>query len=637
MSDLRVLFDGIEVDDPTNWIDMESSLKDDDALRAILLIENTTFDFIGSAFDYIQAKIAEGFCSSIDVSIQSACNETYSDLILGRIFVSDVVINEKTCVASIKLRDRSFYASINNNKNVDVIPTTNQTKNLLPMTTATVYNLDVYGLNNALLSSNVPSYRIFELLRTCITFLTDGSVGFASTLFDIGGDFEGWCVTNGKMLRTVAVAEMTSTTFEKIIKELNARVPIRFTIDDPYGSPVFRIEYESYFRNETSTALIIDNIYEITRKFATEKLYSSIRVGSTITDTDVTLSFPESIRFLGFYDEKYTVVGKCNIDLTLDLSGDWIVSSNVIEDVTTNGNQGYDDNIFLFASTLTDASNGRTTNSNFLSLDPPLYYYNESLTNQAIINRYLGAFPNNLAAFAGAQGDGIFKAYLGSALAFGTGSVVDNSVNTTNVAVNTGSYFDGTDRFTAAVSGVYDISMFIEADVTSFSGTRADIAMRIRQFDSAGNLINTAIPRSVGGGSIFAYFTTGIVSRSLTARIVMNAGDYLNLSFTKVDSFGTLSSGSLTLNTYWQCDENTVGGGIFAESDYRDYPVNIFEFEYPLTKAQWDAIRNMPEGKILFSMSYTDHRGAYIKEIKYNHMTGVSTFSLINSATQNAS
>lgn len=235
------------------------------------------------------------------------------------------------------------------------------------------------------------------------------------------------------------------------------------------------------------------------------------------------------------------------------------------------------------------------------------------------------------------QGDGIFKAYLGSALAFGTGLVVDNSVNTTNVAVNTGSYFDGTDRFTAAVSGVYDISMFIEADVTSFSGTRADIAMRIRQFDSAGNLINTAIPRSTGGGSIFSYFTTGIVTRSLTARIVMNAGDYLNLSFTKVDSFGTLSSGSLTLNTYWQCDENTVGGGIFAESDYRDYPVNIFEFEYPLTKAQWDAIRNMPEGKILFSMSDTDHRGAYIKEIKYNHMTGVSTFSLINSATQNAS
>lgn len=634
---IRFLFDNTEVANPSNWEELESSLKLDEVFNAVLLVEETNLTFVESAYDYLIAKEAEGFCTVVDVTVQDDCGgDVYTTIIEGQIFISDLVVNERTCTATVKLRDRSFFSMINNNKSIEVIPTTNQTKNLEVMTASTVYNLDVYSLNNVLLTANVPSYRVFEVLRTAVAFITDNRVGFASTLFDIGGEAEGLCITNGYMLRTGTATEMTATTFEKIIRELKARYPIKFAVENPYTAPVLRIELESYF-DGADTAFTVLNIDEINRKYEVNKLYSRIDIGSSVTDDDLTLSFPENVRFLGFSDESYTVLGECNIDAILSLQGDWIVSSNVIEDTTTNGDQANDNQIFLFASTLVDASNGRTTNSNFLNLDPPVYYYNESLTNQAIFDRYVGAIPNSLAAFAGAKGDGIFKAYVGSAIAFGTGAVAYTDVDTTNVAVNVGSYFDGTDKFTAGVAGVYDININMDVDVLTFTGNRADITMRIRQYDSTGTLVQTVVPTATTGGTTYSYFSTGTFSFTRSARVVMNQGNYLTLYFTKLDQFGTLSSGEITLNAYWECEENTVGGGVFKDYDYMDYPINIFEFEYPLTATQWQTLLADPKQKISFAMNGQRERFAYVKNVTRNHATGITNFTLINTTTQNAS
>lgn len=635
---IRFLFDNTEVSTAINWQEIESALKVDELLNAVLLVEDTSLTFAETAYDYLITKEADGFCGYVDVTVQdNEQSDTYTTIIEGRIFIADMTVNENRRTITVKLRDRSYYAMVNNNKSIEIVPTTNQTKNLEAMTASTLYNLDVYGLNNVLLTANVPAYRVYEVLRTAIAFMTDNRVGFASSLFDIGGTFEGLCITNGYRLRTATANDFTKYTFDTIIRELRARIPILFAIENPYTTPVLRVELESYFTNTTSASLTIDNIDEIVRKYENSKLYSRIDIGSTVVNADLSLSFPENIRYLGFSEESYTVLGECNVDATMQIKGDWIVSSNVIEDVTTNAAQSYDDSIFLFASTLVDASNGRTTNSNFLNLDPPLYYYNESLTNQAIFDRYVGAIPNSLAAFAGAKGDGIFKAYVGSAIAFGTGAIALTSIDTTNVAVNVGSYFDGTDRFTASVSGVYDINVHMDVNIATFTGNRADIVMRIRQFDSTGTLVNTIVPRATTGGTTYFYDSTGVKTFDRSARIVMNAGDYLNLYFTKLDQFGTTSSGTITVNTFWECDENTVGGGIFKDYDYQDYPINVFEFEYPLTATQWRALIADPKQSITFSMSGKKPRSANIKTVTRNHATGVTTFALINTTTQNAS
>ena len=173
--------------------------------------------------------------------------------------------------------------------------------------------------------------------------------------------------------------------------------------------------------------------------------------------------------------------------------------------------------------------------------------------------------------------------------------------------------------------------------ILTFTGNRPDITMRIRQYDSTGTLVQTVVPTATTGGTTYSYFSAGTFSFTRSARVVMNQGNYLTLYFTKLDQFGTLSSGEITLNAYWECEENTVGGGLFKDYDYMDYPINIFEFEYPLTATQWQTLLADPKQKISFAMNGQRERFAYVKNVTRNHATGITNFTLINTTTQNAS
>jgi len=630
---IQVYFDNTLVDCPSNWKDLESSLKYDETLRAVLLTELTTLEFVGSAYTYLDNVASEGYCNTVALSVQdNRVDGKDQEIINGLLFVSDITFNERTCTASVKVRDKSFYSKIYNNKSVEFTPDVNVSKNFESITAATVYNLDVYDLDNVLLRNNVQAYRMYEVMRVAVAFITDNSVGFASTLLDIGGEFEGLCVTNGYRLRTATTNAWPKMSFSNIIDELRAIAPIQFTVDNPYTAPVFRIELESYFQG-AGTSLTIENIYEVVRKFAVDKLYANVHIGSTETDADLSLSFPETIKYVGFNDETYYLTGECNIDTTLELMGQWLRSSNTIERTAIVGSHQNDDSFFLINSTLIDESNGRTTNTNFLSLDPPVYYYNETLTNQAIFDRYVGSFPSAIADAAGVTGDGLFKAYRASTYNIIAGSVAVLSFDYTNVSFNTGSYYDGTDKYTAQYAGVYDFSLFMDVNILTFTGgtiPRVQLSVELIQFDSTGTQLRTI---TVVNNTVFG---TGNYPLSGTKRVVMNAGDYLQVAFIKIDSLGLSSTGTITTNSYWECTANTLGSGVFKDYDYRDYPINIYEFDYPLTREQWQDILSSPNSSIDFAMSGSQVRTGYIREVKRNHATGVGSFKLINTYRQNA-
>ncbi len=630
---IQVYFDNTLVDCPSNWKDLESSLKYDETLRAVLLTELTTLEFVGSAYTYLDNVASEGYCNIVALSVQdNRVDGKDQEIINGLLFVTDITFNERTCTASVKVRDKSFYSKIYNNKSVEFTPDVNVSKNFESITAATVYNLDVYDLDNVLLRNNVQAYRMYEVMRVAVAFITDNSVGFASTLLDIGGEFEGLCVTNGYRLRTATTNAWPKMSFSNIIDELRAIAPIQFTVDNPYTAPVFRIELESYFQG-AGTSLTIENIYEVVRKFAVDKLYANVHIGSTETDADLSLSFPETIKYVGFNDETYYLTGECNIDTTLELMGQWLRSSNTIERTAIVGSHQNDDSFFLINSTLIDESNGRTTNTNFLSLDPPVYYYNETLTNQAIFDRYVGSFPSAIADAAGVKGDGLFKAYRASTYNIIAGSVAVLSFDYTNVSFNTGSYYDGTDKYTAQYAGVYDFSLFMDVNILTFTGgtiPRVQLSVELIQFDSTGTQLRTI---SVVNNTVFG---TGNYPLSGTKRVVMNAGDYLQVAFIKIDSLGLSSTGTITTNSYWECIANTLGSGVFKDYDYRDYPINIYEFDYPLTREQWQDILSSPNSSIDFAMAGSQVRTGYIREVKRNHATGVGSFRLINTYRQNA-
>ena len=75
---IRFIFDTTNIVDPAaNWEEVSSTIKRDEQYNLFLLYQEYTLNFIGSGFDYIMDKITnDGFCTQIDITIQSQCDQT---------------------------------------------------------------------------------------------------------------------------------------------------------------------------------------------------------------------------------------------------------------------------------------------------------------------------------------------------------------------------------------------------------------------------------------------------------------------------------------------------------------------------------------------------------------------------------
>ena len=120
--------------------------------------------------------------------------------------------------------------------------------------------------------------------------------------------------------------------------------------------------------------------------------------------------------------------------------------------------------------------------------------------------------------------------------------------------------------------------------------------------------------------------------------ITLNTGDYIQLAFRRVYIQG--ASFTFTANaepyTYFKCTENTIGGGVYERVESNDYPIFIHEFDYPLTKTQWDELINNPLNSYQFYIEDDFIRYGWIGEIKYNHYTGMANIKLISDKNSQA-
>ena len=300
---IRFIFDTTNIVDPAaNWEEVSSTIKRDEQYNLFLLYQEYTLNFIGSGFDYIMDKITnDGFCTQIDITIQSQCDQSWSTIFNGIIFISDCEVNEKKCEVKCKVSDKSFFSKVNNNKNIKTSLGGLFTKNLVPLAAASQYDLDVYNVTaNALVRNNVPCCRIEEAFNYFISFMTDSTVTFASSTFGVGGEWEGLCITTGERLRgvtpTINLGQWSAFNFLTLFQEINNRIPIILLVENPFSNPIIRIESLEYLYGSSNT-FNATNIDEIITSYDNEKLYAIIKFGSP-TDT-ITIDFPESIDFFG--------------------------------------------------------------------------------------------------------------------------------------------------------------------------------------------------------------------------------------------------------------------------------------------------------------------------------------------------
>jgi len=141
---MQFLLDDIIYDAPKGWEDIETTIKRDYEYNSVLANQDTDVDFTGEAYNYLYTKLrTDGYCTKIKFEVRiSADGITYRTLLRGNLFMSDIQFNERTCTATVKIEDNSYYAMINNNKSISTTLDSGRSKNGLAISVPPVYEVD---------------------------------------------------------------------------------------------------------------------------------------------------------------------------------------------------------------------------------------------------------------------------------------------------------------------------------------------------------------------------------------------------------------------------------------------------------------------------------------------------------------
>lgn len=677
---INFTLDGNIVNPALNWDDVSLTIKTEKDYNLFLQVQNYDLTFDSNGFDYIYDKILnDNFCTKIICEIFSEKNGTTYLIFSGTIFLTDCEVNERNCTVKCKVSDRSFFSAINNNKNIKTALNTGKTKNGLALADTMTYEIDVYGVNSNTYKYTIDCCRIFYAFKYMIKFMSDDTLDFVSDAF-YSGIYKELCITNGYRLRNGnypnALWNWPQFSFLELYQEINKRIPLLLLVEDPYGEngkPIVRIEPDTYRYNQTKI-FDAENIDEIITSFDTDKLYAKVKFGSPVDYNNI-YKFPEAITFYGFREEEFHLLGTCNLDLTLDLTANWVVSSNIIEKIVEQADQSYDRDIIILD---TEGIGGgwselhaRTTNSNFINKQPVYYYYNARLNNDSISQRFGQSLSAELASYYASSNEG--ECY------------VNISTNNTNNYSNPnlpltavilpldteqydyGNNFDTTlYRYIAPETAVYTV----KAQMTMFryawyGNNRGHFQHLMYHKDSTGNIKNIYPMDSTGNGGTYASSGQSLVgganpnygtALNLAAdpspfiaklnpiSISMVADDYLELEvnyWPLTNPYGTPPpySGNhlgsvkwyidMSANsTFFQVTETTLFGGVFNNVDPNQFRVKLHTFNYPMTEDEWKNILYNPIGYIKFAMKDQKIRSAWIREIKYSPIKGQATFVL---------
>lgn len=637
---MQFLLDDIIFDSPKGWEDIETSIKRDFQYNSVLANQDTEVDFTGEAYDYLYTKLrTDGFCTRIKFEVRySTDGLTYSTLLRGNLFLSDIQFNERTCTATVKIEDNSYYAMINNNKGIKTALDSGRSKNGVAISVAPVYEVDFQNIVTlGIARSNVNCYRVYDAFEYLIKFMSDGRLQFASDYLQTtaftdplegalsGFGWKGLCITTGINIRvgtTINDFSQSQFSFDDLWNEINRRIPLVLIVENPYGEfPTIRIENRDYQYTNANIFTATD-VYEVISKVDTKSIYAKVNVGSSVIDNQGL--FPEQIHFFGFGPEEYIVQGECNIDTALELGTDWATSSNVIAQ-SLNGAQDYDSNLFLIETEYFTATTGETWNFNNLGItSPPVYYYfNTNLTNSYILSRYRGGLPGDLAQYTGVKGDGEF--FANELTSYNVG--VLTPMTFTNVVFNNAGFWDGNDKYTTPLAGVFTFNIALTATSTGYTTSTQSCTIGIYAFiyDAGGTIQSN----EQFGNLITMSQSNPSQAYNFTGTLILNDGWYVRFFAQKTASIPGITA-TIQPNSSIECLDNSIGGGIFVTVDKTDIPIYLYEMEYPMCQDDFDIIMANTVGTVQFNMSGQPLRRGWISELTYNHTRGVATIKLIS-------
>lgn len=659
---VKFYLDNQLVENPTEWQEISTKIVRDNDLNAILVNQDLSLTFTGDAYSYLYNKLTEGYCTIVHIDINYV-DENCTHNIPGTIFISDTEFNELACTAKCKIEDTSFYAKVKNNAKLNTSLYSGKTKNGLDITVPITYYADTTGLTNLRVNSNIPCIKLYDAFSYLVSFMTDNTLLFDSTVFGPGGDWEGLVITNGYRICNVSATDQYQINFDKLFDEINKRIPLIMFIENPLTpNPTLRIEKleDSYGSLQIQQH---SDIYEIITKCDNTLLYSQVKVGTSVTDDTLTNYFPENTPYFGWIKEEYILQINCNIDRALDLQCDFVTAYNPIYRCLTY--QDYQADIFLL-DTIVDTPGGYSGQIYAEDIFGVNYYYmNARLNNASILTRYLGGLPGNPAQFFGVTGDSYFSVNNTTTVSFSTATY--NDITWNNEILDPNNRF-ASPTFTAQYVGNYvfnarfvwnlpqDPNWFVSLPETDSYG---NYSWYYEVYNAASVLESRTLLYSTGN-ICGVHWYDGPNFYPPAGFTVQTNGDSGDIQFSvvlfpnwtiKITGYNTVANPISnpnwgTLNDYWQVNQktsgsywksldNSLGGGTYLIADPNDYPIYVYKYDYPLTLEEWNLLLSNTTNKIGFNMSGQPMRNGWMKDLTYNYNTGMASISLISSKNGN--
>lgn len=633
---------GSVIPEPAGWGEFAEELVRDYDQRIIAVKYPADLVFTDECYDILRTLFLEGYCTTVEYKVLTRCNGYEYESVRGNIKLGDVRWNLNKCTAEVPVADDGYGARIANNISIEVHPGVETTKNQLPLDPVVPRDVMFFASTGGNLGTRL-TYDWLEAMNHIVQLITDNEVTVESEWYDGLDNDNKYGIVYGLEMRLAngsspAPRYTYGLLFNEIARKHNLLAAI---VRDSYGSPRLKIETEEYWNgNSASPDLFIFDQDDVVQSVDSERLYASMKLGSSKSIKDQTNQFPYPFLYLrGFTEEIVNVVGTCNTDAQLDLTSSWIIDTNVIYDSIENGNDEYDDDIFIvqYNPVLFTA----TVSRYLVPLSDPLLY-NEQLLNINVANRY--DLQGDLAQYIGPQDISFRAEYTTTPVTNQTYDFVlpnSNGVEYTSTRYvfkynddYTSPNFDtgnawgngtaqgnpvtqGNSRYTTSSQGFFELHAYDKWSVvkTAFSfSTSTDLSsvveehtlrLEVERYDVGNTLQATYTYEDTRTAT--GYLTNGnlfrIYESNFYMQIPLDAGDYLIVN--KLYRFRT-SGGDGTYQTSTQTNQFRVwadtfietsfiatGGGVIAgEPD--NYRAIVHEFQRSLTDEDWDSLKYNP-------------------------------------------
>ena len=663
----RHYLNGTEVTEPLGWSDFTEELVRDFERRFIAVKYEGQLTFTHDGYELLNnAFLDSGHCGIVTYEARQMCGDGERTVAKGAVIIADVKFNLTRCEAECSIADDGIGSRIINNMEIPVSPNATVTKNSVEITAVPEVDILLFDPQAAVgtyLAGTRKGWDWYEAMKHAVLYITDTQATFVSDFYENLSTDDRYWISNGYSIRSASITVVrTSWTFKSLFEELAKKYDLWIGIErDSDGNPVLRCEEYSYW-SSTSVWGGHPDIQDLIRTCEAARLYAKVDVGCSkaIKETETTLSLPY-IPLRGFVNEAFHLSGVCNTDKALDLVNEWVIDSNVIEDVAVNGNDDYDDDLFLiqYQEDLLQAKKG-----DYLQPGTNPYLYNEPLQNAEVIDRYdlpsaVGAFYDPVdASFraSGQFGNGVFLNANPSTTAtfFDIQTAFPNDYTPPNFDPSN-AWGNGTPPgtpvsqadsiYTAAATGYYEFECYgtfrVIQQIVSRQGPlafahRIALEFVLQRYDSGNNLISeqTAL-------SDYIYQLNAQTSLTHTFGTSLTATDYVMLRnrFIVLSpswlpgvedvNLGVFSQGiTWRRMPEWYIKTNFVAAGGYVEAGGGG-PVVRYEFDRHIDAASWVSLTADPKQRVMISGGPTPDIPTHVVTAKRNVSTGKTEWAVL--------